>query len=493
MSERVAIFSFNEWEHPLQVQFDIALKLQADVENIFFIAPNNLPCRDPGSIINPKLLTMFGNKTNREQLQIKLAYFDNVIFVEDNFLIRELSFEHPIFDIPYICSLDFIKGLQVDGFQFGEGILNSLGDFYNFFLYENVVFHHRIIKELISSYLSVYFSTLNFLSSKKIDSVYIFNGRLIHELAVINACKKSKIDFKTYELSELQDSYNLCQGQLLSIKNFTYECRNYYEKHFSISNSFEIENWFSKRAEKEASNLSFINERVKPKFIDKNLYDFIREDLVLTFFSGTSNELIHQEKDLNQIFNTQEDAFLALYSQVMEKQNNIKILVRTHPRMRLRPRYERAAWKKFLAEFKGVYNIPPNSPVDSYQLLKLSDYVAVFHSTVGVEAKFFGKRTIILGAPNYSQLPGLENVKSIDEISNFLDSSDIEFDRTGINMYAFYFSNSGKEIKNRINFKIPSSIVQFFLRMESYLYLKQFLIPHYLVNRLKKTYNKSLK
>jgi hypothetical protein len=269
---------------------------------------------------------------------------------------------------------------------------------------------------------------------------------------------------------------------MLDIENVTKLMGDYFIENFTVSNISEINSWYEGRASNSSKSISQLFNHLNLAYIEPEVHKLLISEIVLTFFAGSVDELNFINHSDKQIFQTQEEAFTELYNQVRKHNKNIKIIVRSHPRMKNRPKREQFSWSKFLTLFEDVYEIKPNSSTDSYELLRLSDFIVVFDSTMGIESRYFNKKTLIMGDPFYSRLPGLSPVKNLSDIQDFLKSRNVVDDRTGINMFGFYMSSFGTKYENYLKFKEFNKIINSLLKFESYLYLKKFAIIHYFIN-----------
>jgi hypothetical protein len=122
-----------------------------------------------------------------------------------------------------------------------------------------------------------------------------------------------------------------------------------------------------------------------------------QDKLILTFFAGTKWE--HSgiiENDLH-LFDSQESSVEHLLKTLDSAK--WQIIVRHHPlRKGQRNRFETELWEK-CRRYANFSEILPDDESDSYQILKESNLVAIFNSTIGFESIIMGKPTVIFGNP----------------------------------------------------------------------------------------------
>lgn len=88
-----------------------------------------------------------------------------------------------------------------------------------------------------------------------------------------------------------------------------------------------------------------------------------------------------------------------------EKVTGIELILRIHPHLSKKSPGERMRWTG-LASVK-VRVIAPDELVDSYALLDSADVVVSYGSTIGMEAVYWGKPSVLLGPCSYSDTPAV--------------------------------------------------------------------------------------
>jgi hypothetical protein len=87
--------------------------------------------------------------------------------------------------------------------------------------------------------------------------------------------------------------------------------------------------------------------------------------------------------------------------------------------------------------------IPPEAPADTYTLLRNADKVLTFGSTVGIEAVFWGKPSILAGPSFYRNLGGTYNPSSHEELLSLLREDLEPKDRLPAIRYGYYMNSYG--------------------------------------------------
>ena len=165
------------------------------------------------------------------------------------------------------------------------------------------------------------------------------------------------------------------------------------------------------------------------------------------------------------IFNSSEDEFAALggeYDETLYKnqfeaitkicqslhfEQDIQIWLRIHPNL------THVKWgfaKKLLLldkHFKNVSVIKAGSKVSSYALLDASSKIISFGSTMGVEAAYAGKPSILLARCIYEKLGSVYVPKSHEEVVNLLKNRQLKpLPKNGAYKTAIFWTHGGSQI-----------------------------------------------
>ena len=121
------------------------------------------------------------------------------------------------------------------------------------------------------------------------------------------------------------------------------------------------------------------------------------------------------------------------------------IVIRWHPNLRNCGCGERAVIDEIslLGASSGATVYPPESEADSYTLLEKADVVVTFGSTIGAEASYYGKPTILLGHSWYEDLNVCYTPKTHAELVLLLNQNLQPLPVTGSIVYGYYMRNFG--------------------------------------------------
>jgi hypothetical protein len=144
-------------------------------------------------------------------------------------------------------------------------------------------------------------------------------------------------------------------------------------------------------------------------------------DQLVVYYSSSGDEIAEIGLDWTQYLGSQENA-LRVLAEECRKRPNTKLIVRTHPHMRLKPASDLRDWIQAVDLASPDLHIDPYSSVDSYALMERADLVFTYGSTAGVEAGYFGRPVVVMGPSAYDELGFAKRVNSASEISDCLDN-----------------------------------------------------------------------
>jgi len=331
-----------------------------------------------------------------------------------------------------------LKGYRYENIDLGMAVASSLISYHRNPEPDMIVaanFTNRIFKAA----LKVYFSFKRLLQEERPDIVYLFNGRFSNIRPVVRLCELNSINYKIHERGANKNKYSLSENHLPHDFN---EFQKSIEEHWSA----DSKNVGIKIAE------TFYHDRKAGK--EQGWYSFV--------VSQTEKQLPENWNSARRnivIFNSSEDEFAAigdtkkmrLFSNQLEGVRHIANLIKDHKEacvyVRLHPNLkgidDPTVAEIFKIQSDNFHVIEPSSTISSYQLIDSSDLVVTFGSTVGIEATFWGKPSVLLGDALYQGLGSTYNPVSNEELSSLLLSENNPKPKLGAYKYGYYVSSYG--------------------------------------------------
>jgi len=233
------------------------------------------------------------------------------------------------------------------------------------------------------------------LSENNYGKIYLFNGRPLRERAVSDACLASRnriYYFETFN-ENWKDRYFIFEESTHSpiyrsnvMRKFAVQARNSDKKSFE---NIAIK-WFEDR------RLGITQSYTKNQ---KNLELSEFKQPYYVYFHSSQDELDMiglKNKTWGNQFNT-----LKTLLEIFEKQKRYNLVFRIHPHLFYKSRNEQRFWERIGKELEKSYPwfkyISSDNPINSYKLIDSAVGVITSGSTVGVEAAYSKKRSILLG------------------------------------------------------------------------------------------------
>lgn len=340
-----------------------------------------------------------------------------------------------------IETLDELRALKFENYDLGESIVSSL------------ISHLRdpqfkpgtqteLIRRLIKSCINTYKLTSAAIGQESYDRVYVFNGRFSASRAVLRACQTSGTECFVHERGANIHKYEL-------FRNVT--------PHDLAHHTREITRHWDQELDNEKKVLigsSFFTERMKG--VEQSWYSFVADQ---------ENGLLPQGWDPTKtnivIFNSSEDEYAAIgrewknplydnqlvaIQKILDETRvvndpRIRLYLRVHPNLKnIDNEYMRAL---YALESDKITIVKPDSVVSSYEMLMRCSKVLTFASTIGIEAVYWGKPSILAGISLYRSMGATYNPESHEELVNMLLGTLSPKDKMISIKYGYYMSTYG--------------------------------------------------
>ena len=248
--------------------------------------------------------------------------------------------------------------------------------------------------------------------------IYIFNGRLPAYAPLVIECKNNNIPFKIYEYPIVFDTKyvvteNYIPHDILSLSDHLYDI---YIKN-SLQESFKIkkgEDYLKSRVER--TNNEFSSSYADKQSIGNSVSK--KHKKMLTIFSSTEAEMFLVKAIIDaRFFNTQFSIFEKILNYLKDK--DIDIVLRVHPNS-IKDNAHRDEMLSFKKRYKNLVVLDSISTVDSYQLIKDSDYIFTCGSTITAESMFLMKQVFILGPSIFNKFFPEMHINSHDALEQIL-------------------------------------------------------------------------
>ena len=341
-------------------------------------------------------------------------------------------------------SVSELKKFILFDVDFGMAVASSLiSNFKDHNL--NTVKNKKIIKKLLIESVFIYKNLLDFLDVKKPDIVYIFNGRFSDSRPVVRACEKIGISFYTHERGGGFTSYSLFKNSFPHYFDLQKkEILKLWNDELIINKEKISRKWFLDRANGKDQNwTSFVKyqrNNLLPDGFDKNKRNII-------IYNSSIDEYSSISESTSFIYMNEIEAISRIVS-FFKSYKEIVFYFRVHPNLKHLNNTQIKDLKKL--EQKGFNNLRiiwPEEPISTYALLRCCEKVITFMSTVGVEACFWKKPSILLGRSVYEDLDCCYIPKTHEEVCSLLKSKLSSKPQINSLKYANWMLNKGSIFK----------------------------------------------
>lgn len=345
-------------------------------------------------------------------------------------LIKSIKFE--------FNSLQELQKIKFQNFFVGYGVGSSI-----LTITKNTEFDVEKYRELIVSFLQNGIATFlafnNILEVEQPERVYNFNGRFTMNRAVFRACLDHNIDIFNHERGHDIYHYELYKNHLPQDREEFQRKVKYKWEEAKNSDKIKIaENFYTDRAKgKPQSWYSFTQLQsndllpVSWEQNKKNIIIFTSSEFELV----SSGDLWKNNLYKKQIFGIEQ------IIKSLKSNDDIRLYIRLHPNLINADADETQRFLNLKEEGVGV--ILPDSQIDSYALLKNADKIITFGSSIGLEATYWGKPSILAGPSFYDELDACYQPKSHEELIEMAKRTLLPKEQTGALKYGYFMNTFG--------------------------------------------------
>jgi hypothetical protein len=340
-----------------------------------------------------------------------------------------------------LSTLRQLRELQVDHFDVGAAVVSSLVSIARDPT-PDLARWQPLIDRLWRAAMLTYLSTKRALARQRPDRVYVFNGRFAASRAVLRACQAAGTECWIHERGCDQDHFQLFPNHLPHDIDFmqkrmraAWQAAENDPRRTTVAAS-----WFTDRVQRvERAWHSFVKDQTPGK-LPAN-WDPRRRNIAL--FTSSEDEFVSiGECWRNRLYSDQTSALRKIIADLGEPDERLHLYVRLHPNLKNVDNETVRAQRQLSGPNCTI--IMPEDSLDTYQLLRSCDVAVTFGSSVGIEAIYWDRPSVLLGPCFYRGFQSVYEPQSHTEAMELL-RRDLPPapDKTEALMYGYWFATHG--------------------------------------------------
>lgn len=278
-------------------------------------------------------------------------------------------------------------------------------------------------KKLLNNALIVHFSIKNHILKENPDVFILFNGRISAYRPALRIGQYFGIDTKVFEVSSNYRKYILIDN---TYPHDLINMQGYFKKTFDASKDNEAQKqiianeWYNNRIGDLSGKINPFAYKHKRGSSELNdVRDF--SGLKVGIFISSEDEFVAISEHINPFYVDQNHGIEEILNGL--KDENILFIIRAHPNLKKLFNDQIIELNAIVRKRYNVKYIPPSSKISSYELIEICDIILTFGSTIGIEAAYMGKPSILMGVSSYRGLGGTIEPESHDELLTILKES----------------------------------------------------------------------
>lgn len=353
------------------------------------------------------------------------------------------------FIVPHFESKKELQNCKYKGIDIGVGIMSSLTSLtqdVDVDIIKNRKEVEGFYKNAVTSILTMEQLTESF----KTDKVYIFNGRLSERRAVVEFCENKNINYDTWEIAQSLKHYYLVNRTIPHDPLiFGQDAITLFEESNLPKEEIikQAEDWYKLRRYGEYEERpNDINYKKLMTDQDITKLNINPQKTNIAIFISSEHEIASLGQKIWPIKYRQEETIRRIINH-FEGDQTIHFYLRIHPNLRNVDNIEKDKLNKLSSSVLTI--IPAESEIDSYSLLEACDKTVCFGSTIGIEATYWKKPSILFGTSAYKYIPNsVYSPETIEELFSLIKNPNLTYkDKEAAYIYSYSIQNKGKHIK----------------------------------------------
>ncbi|GAB5552436.1 MAG: hypothetical protein Sapg2KO_20270 [Saprospiraceae bacterium] len=359
------------------------------------------------------------------------------------FSIQHLLKEKQI-QLPTFNHLNDLLDYEFEGINVGRGVASSVISLER----DYAILDNERQQELINVQLEMAINALlnyrQIIEQVRPDEVYFFNGRFAEQFPMVEYCKNQNIPFFSHERGSSQQKYqvfdNALPHSIVSRQEIMAQLWQSSEK--SIAET-KAKKWFTDKRKGQAlddkSYLGLQKADQLPTSFDSKKHN-------IAIFNSSEDEMKAIGEWETPLYQHQNEVIQRLIEYFDKQDINVHFILRMHPN--LGKVNNQQTKELYNLRSKNLTLIGPFEKVDSYALAEACDQILTFASTIGIEATFWNKPSILFGKAFYDNLDAVYTPKSFEALCKLIGTHDlVPKPKANTYQYGYFMANFGTSFK----------------------------------------------
>lgn len=289
-----------------------------------------------------------------------------------------------------------LQKLQVHNFDIGYAVASSI---ISMSRNPKPNLEKPLLQRYIQSALAVYFSTINYLKEQSPDVMYVFNGRFAHTKAVFRACQSLGVNCRLHERGNSLNYYSVFENTgIHDAKFFQEEIERDWQKANVTERESIAHQWFQTRIGGTMENwYSFLQDQT---FDLPDGWDETKINILIC--NSSEDEIASLGKEWEHPIYPSQPIGIKQIVNDCATNPNIHFYLRIHPYL---AKVDTDDVRELHAlSYPNLTIIPATSKMSTYKLVEKTALTITFGSTIGVEATYMGKASILLSKSFYDRM-----------------------------------------------------------------------------------------
>ena len=407
---RPLIVSFSQWEMNTSTVGEIAANFHhMGLPVTVALWADETPMRDVGWTTSHRLSRLLLSPARDQRLRRALNHYGIPDTAMPKPPLRPWQPQRTLPEIPRL-NRTAMRSLRYRGAEAGRAILQVHPDDQTP-ITDDHEWPRAWVQACLESFAFAYDQTRELIRQTGSTCIVVFNGRFLHDAAAASAASAEGLPVLAFDFGGNDTDYDLTVDDTHDWSALQTRMRNLYES-WNPEERIEIgRSWFeARRNHADVRNARFVESQVAGQGID-----LPRDKSIVVYFSSSGDEISELDVDWGEYFYGQPGALEAV-AEACRGQEDLYLVVRTHPHKRMKPTRDVEEWHAAVAAARPDLHLDEWSDVDSYTLMDQADVVVTFGSTTGVEAAYARKPVIVMGPSAYDELGCATRVSTASDL-----------------------------------------------------------------------------